>query len=93
VGLFSFTDQELAAKEIEKGAWAWGSDLRVFTYRLSLAMVLKNDPSVVASMVASGFVDQGWRLHSVTPFINKVGPDSVDIWMTFERPTAAPPID
>lgn len=82
VGLFSFTDQELAAEAVEKARAAEG---RYFSCRLRTGVGSKNDADALLNLAINGIAEQGWDLRSVTPFINTIGPNNEVVLLTFER--------
>jgi hypothetical protein len=85
MALFSFSDEELAEKAVEAGRVAWDGDLSVFAHKIRAGISSKNDVSHTVSLALSGIANLGWRLHSVTPLINTIGPNNEEVWMIFER--------
>lgn len=89
MGLFSFSDQELADKAVEAARVAWGEGRRLFVHKLSMGIGSKNDPGTLLTLPINGIADLGWELHSLTPYINSIGPNSEVVLLTFERPRRA----
>lgn len=89
MALFSFTDQEHADKAIEASRAAWDEGRRHFVHELRAASSTKNDFGNTVGLAIDGIVDVGWRLHSVTPFVNTLGPNNKEVLLTFERPASA----
>lgn len=85
MGLFSFSDQELADQAIETARSATDGDGRFFAYRVRSGVGLKNDPDVLLSAVINGVTGLGWQLHSVVPYINTIGPNNEVTLVVFER--------
>lgn len=85
VGLFSFSDQELAEKAIGVARTAMAQGQRFFAYRISPGIGSKNDADVLLNLAINGIAELGWELHSLTPFINTIGPNNEVVLLTFER--------
>lgn len=86
MGLFSYSDQELSERAISAAQSAWDDQRRVFACRLRNGVGSKNDPDVLLNLAVNGIVAIGWELHSLTPFINTIGPNNETVLLTFQRP-------
>lgn len=85
MGLFSFTDHELADKAIDAARIAMDGGQRFFAYRLTPGVGAKNDADTLLNYAINGIAELGWELHSLTPFINTIGPNNEVVLLTFER--------
>lgn len=85
MGLFSFSDQELAAAAIDEAETAWSEGRRFFAHRLSSGVGSKNDAGKLLNLAINGIAELGWELHSLTPYINTIGPNNEVVLLAFER--------
>lgn len=86
MGTFSFTDQELADKVVEAARLTWEAGYNHFVHEIRNGLGSKNDFSRLLTLAVDGVAGVGWRLHSVVPYINTVGPNNKEALLTFERP-------
>jgi hypothetical protein len=81
--MFSFTDQEMADKVVALGQAAWHDGHRVFIAKVRPGP--KNDQVEILNLVVNALVEMGWRLHSVAPYVNSIGPNNIEALITCQR--------
>jgi hypothetical protein len=87
MGLFSFSDEEIAAKAVEAAETAWAAGDTLFAHQLQMGVGSKNDDNRLMNLTLNGIASVGWKLHSAAPYINTIGPNLEMVLVTFTRPT------
>jgi 3-deoxy-D-arabino-heptulosonate 7-phosphate (DAHP) synthase len=85
MGLLTYSDEQLAADALAAARAAMDAGHRFFAYRLFSGVGSKNNADALLNVTLNGAAEIGWRLHSVTPYIQTIGPNRDVVLLTFER--------
>jgi hypothetical protein len=87
VGLFSYSDQEMANQAVAAAQAALEEDRLVFAYALrGSPSNMKHDSGTLVTLAVDGILRLGWELFSVTPYINTIAINNEEYFLVFKRP-------
>ena len=88
MGLFSFSDHEIAGKAIDAAQAAWDAGQQLFGHQLTMGVGAKNDDDQLLNLALDGIARIGWELHTVAPYIDTIGPNREVALLVFRRPSS-----